>query len=117
VLLAAMTMLFLIGALGLGMFISAVLKSQIMATQIAMVATYLPALLLSGFLFDIANMPIVLRAFTTIVPARYYITVTRGIFLKDVGLESLWPQGISMVIFAIVGLSLAAAAFKKRIAA
>ena len=75
------------------------------------------ALLLSGFLFDVANMPIVLRTFTYIVPARYYITVTRGIFLKGVGLESLWPQGISMVVFAIVGLSLAAAAFKKRIAA
>jgi ABC-2 type transport system permease protein len=115
-LLAAMTMLFLIGALGLGLFISAVLKSQVLATQIAMVATYLPALLLSGFLFDIANMPIVLRAITYVIPARYFITVTRGIFLKGVGLEALWVQGISMVIFAVVGLALAAAAFKKRIA-
>ncbi len=115
-LLGAMTVLFLIGALGLGMFISAVLKSQVLATQIAMVATYLPALLLSGFLFDIANMPVVLRAITYIVPARYYIAVTRGIFLKGVGLEALWVQGISMVIFAAVGLALAAVAFKKRIA-
>jgi ABC-2 type transport system permease protein len=114
-LLAAMTILFLIGALGLGMFISAVLKSQVMATQIAMVATYMPALLLSGFLFDVANMPVVLRAVTFIVPARYYIAVTRGIFLKGVGLEALWPQAISMLVFATVGLGLAAGAFRKRI--
>ena len=115
-LLGALTMLFLIGALGLGLFISAVLKSQVLATQVAMVATYLPALLLSGFLFDIASMPIVLRAITLIVPARYYIAVTRGVFLKGVGLEALWVQAISMIIFATVGLALAAGAFKKRIA-
>ncbi len=116
-LLGAMTLLFLIGALGLGLFISATLKSQVLATQVAMVATYLPALLLSGFLFDIASMPVVLRAITFIVPARYYIAVTRGVFLKGVGLEALWVQGLSMVIFATVGLGLASVAFKKRIAA
>jgi ABC-2 type transport system permease protein len=115
-LLGAMTILFLLGALGLGMFISAVLRSQVLATQVAMVATYLPALLLSGFLFDIASMPVVLRAVTFIVPAKYYIAVTRGVFLKGVGLEALWVQGISMVIFATVGIGLATAAFRKRIA-
>ncbi|MGH7468274.1 MAG: ABC transporter permease [Longimicrobiales bacterium] len=115
-LLGVMTLLFLVGALGLGLFISATLKSQVLATQVAMVATYMPALLLSGFLFDIASMPIVLRTFTYIVPARYYIAVTRGVFLKGVGLDALWVQGISMVVFATVGLALAAAAFRKRIA-
>jgi ABC-2 type transport system permease protein len=115
-LLAVMTLLFLLGALGLGMFISAVLKSQVLATQVAMVATYLPALLLSGFLFDIGSMPVVLRAVTYIVPAKYYIAVTRGVFLKGVGLESLWVPGISMVIFAAVGISLATVVFHKRIA-
>jgi drug efflux transport system permease protein len=116
-LLGVMTILFLMGALGLGLFISAVLKSQVLATQVAMMATYLPALLLSGFLFDIASMPFVLRAITVVVPARYYIAVTRGVFLKGVGLEALWVQGVSMVLFATVGLGLAAAAFRKRIAA
>src|SRR6185503_14401419 len=70
-LLAAFTLLFLLGALGLGIFISAAVKSQVLATQIAMVATYLPAVLLSGFLYDVASMPLALRAFTYIVPARY----------------------------------------------
>ncbi len=116
-LLAIMTLLFLLGALGLGMFISAALRSQVLATQVAMVATYLPALLLSGFLFDIAAMPVVLQAITTIVPARYYIAVTRGVFLKGVGIEALWVQGVSMVVFAAVGIGLAAANVRKRIAA
>ncbi|CAN5797608.1 ABC transporter permease [soil metagenome] len=115
-LLGVMTILFLLGALGLGIFISAVLKSQVLATQVAMVATYLPALLLSGFLFDIASMPVVLRAVTFIVPAKYYIAVTRGVFLKGVGLEALWVQGLSMVIFATVGIGLATVSFHKRIA-
>ncbi|HSJ31249.1 MAG TPA: ABC transporter permease [Longimicrobiales bacterium] len=116
-LLGTMTLLFLLGALGLGMFVSAVLKSQVLATQVAMVVTYLPALLLSGFLFDIASMPAALRAVSFIVPAKYYITVTRGVFLKGVGPDVLWVQGVSMVIFAAIGIGLATAAFDKRIAA
>ncbi len=116
VFLSFMTILFLIGALGLGMFISAALRSQVLATQVAMVATYLPALLLSGFLFDIASMPLPLRVLTTIIPARYYIVVTRGVFLKGVGIDVLWPQALSMLIFATVGLGLAGLAFRKRIA-
>jgi ABC-2 type transport system permease protein len=116
VLLGVMSVLFLLGALGLGMFISAVLRSQVLATQVAMVATYLPALLLSGFLFDIASMPVVLRAVAFIVPARYYIAVTRGVFLKGVGIDVLWVQGLSMVVFAAVGIGLATLVFRKRIA-
>jgi len=115
-LLAALTLLFLVGALGVGIFISAAVKSQVLATQIALMATYLPVILLSGFLFDIASMPAVLRGVTFLVPARYYIVVTRGIFLKGTGLESLWPQAVFMLAFALVGLGAAVAAFKKRLA-
>ncbi|MBI4520264.1 MAG: ABC transporter permease [Gemmatimonadetes bacterium] len=114
-LLGALTLLFLIGALGVGMFISATLKSQVLATQAAIVATYLPALLLSGFLFDIASMPVVLRGITYIVPARYYVAVTRGIFLKGVGADVLWVQGLFMALFAAVGLGLATRMFRKEI--
>jgi ABC-2 type transport system permease protein len=114
-LLGGMTLLFLVGALGLGIFISATLKSQVLATQAAMVATYLPALLLSGFLFDIGAMPVALRAITFIVPARYYVAVTRGVLLKGTGIEVLWVQGLFMIIFATVGLTLATLAFRKRI--
>jgi ABC-2 type transport system permease protein len=114
-LLGVMTILFLIGALGLGIVISAVVKSQVLATQVAMVATYLPALLLSGFMFDIASMPFVLRVVTYLVPARYFITVTRGIFLKGVGITVLWPQALLMILFAAAGVTLASRAFKKEL--
>jgi ABC-2 type transport system permease protein len=115
-LLIAMTMLFLTGALGLGIFISAAVKSQVLATQIAMVATYLPAVLLSGFMFDIASMPTALRLVTYLIPARYYVTVTRGIFLKGVGAAVLWPQALLMLLYAVIGLSLATRAFRKELA-
>jgi ABC-2 type transport system permease protein len=115
-LLAFLTLLFLIGALGLGMFISAALKSQVLATQAAILATYMPALLLSGFMFAIANMPFGLRMITYVIPARYFISVTRGIFLKDVGLTVLWGQALAMLLFAVVGLGLATRNFRKEIA-
>ncbi|MEJ2186255.1 MAG: ABC transporter permease, partial [Gemmatimonadota bacterium] len=110
-----LTTFFLIGALGLGIFISAVARSQVLATQIALIATFLPALLLSGFLFEIANMPKVLEAITFLVPARYYIVVTRGIMLKGVGPETLWIQSLFMIAFAAVGIGLATRVFRKEI--
>ena len=116
-LLGILSLLFLVGALGFGIFISAAIKSQVLATQVAMVATYLPALLLSGFLFDIASMPRVLQAITYLVPARYFVVVTRGIFLKGVGIDVLWVQGLLMVAFAVLGLGLATRSFRKEIPA
>lgn len=113
--LGLLTLLFLLGALGLGIFISAAVRAQVLATQVALVATYLPALLLSGFLFDIASMPRALQAATFLVPARYYITVTRGIFLKGVGLSVLWPQAVFMLAYATLGVGLAVRAFKKEL--
>jgi len=116
-LLGVLTILFLAGALGFGIFISAAVKSQVLATQVGLISTYLPALLLSGFLFDIASMPLALQGVTLLVPARYFVTVTRGIFLKGVGLEALWPQALMMIAFATLGLALAVRAFKKEIPA
>lgn len=112
----AQTLLFLVGALGLGVFISAAAKSQFLATQIALMATLLPALLLSGFLFEIEAMPPVLRLVTYAVPARYYVVVTRGIMLKGVGPDVLWVQSAFMVAFAVTGLFLATRVFRKEIA-
>ncbi|UCF18450.1 MAG: ABC transporter permease [Gemmatimonadota bacterium] len=114
-LLTLMTLLFLVGALSFGIFISAAVKTQVLATQVALQTTYLPAILLSGFIFSIATMPIWLRAVTYVVPARYYVTVTKGIFLKGVGLGVLWIEGVAMVVFAIAGLSLAIRSFHKEL--
>jgi ABC-2 type transport system permease protein len=109
------TFFFLLGALGLGIFISSAVKTQLLATQFAMIATLLPSLLLSGLMFDIASMPFALRLVTFLVPARYFIVVTRGVFLKGVGPEVLWPQGLGMILFAALGLGLATRAFRKEI--
>lgn len=116
VLLAGMATLFLLGSLGLGIFISAALKSQLLATQLAMVVTFIPSLLLSGLIFDIASMPLPLRAITMAVPARYFVVVLRGIFLKGVGVAVLWRQGFAMIVYAALGLTLAVRAFRKEIA-
>jgi ABC-2 type transport system permease protein len=107
---------YLIGVLGLGLFISAVTKSQLLATQMGMILTFLPSFLLSGFMFAISAMPPVLRVLTYVVPARYYLVVTRGIFLKGVGVQVLFVQGLLMIAFAAVGLALAVRAFKKELA-
>ncbi len=110
------TVLFLVGALGLGVFISAAARSQFLATQIALITTLLPAMLLSGFLFEIEAMPRVLRFVTYLVPARYFVVVTRGIMLKGVGPSVLWVQSVFMIVFAVVGLGLATRVFRKEIA-
>jgi ABC-2 type transport system permease protein len=114
-LLMILSLFFVIGAAGLGIFISAVARSQVLATQVALVATYLPALILSGFMFSIDAMPVPLRAFTYVVPARYFLVVTRGIFLKGVGIDVLRTQALLMIVFAIIGLALAVANFRKTI--
>lgn len=113
VLLFALSTLFLVGALGVGIFVSAVARSQLLATQAAMVVTYLPSFLLSGFMFSIDAMPAPLRAVTYLVPARYFLVVTRGIFLKGVGVEVLRLQAWLMIAFAVTGLALAIWRFRK----
>ncbi|HEX6904823.1 MAG TPA: ABC transporter permease [Thermoanaerobaculia bacterium] len=115
VLLMILSFFFLTGALGLGMFISAVAKSQVLATQVAMVATYLPTLLLSGFMFSTDSMPAVLRAISHLIPARYFLVVTRGIFLKGVGMDVLKTDALLMVAFAFAGLGLAVLKFRKEL--
>jgi ABC-2 type transport system permease protein len=102
--------------MALGLMFSAVLKSQQVAMQIAFVATMLPSLILSGFIFPIANMPLPLRILSYGVPARYFIGIARGLFLKGVGIETLWPQLLAMVAFAFVLVALATSRFKRTLA-
>lgn len=116
VLLMVLSFFFLVGSLGLGIFISAVTRSQLVATQMAMLATFLPAYLLSGFMFAISAMPTFLQVITLFIPARYFLVVTRGIFLKGVGAEVLWSQGLLMVAFAGLGITLAVRVFRKELA-
>jgi ABC-2 type transport system permease protein len=114
-LLMALSIAFLVGALGMGMLISAVTRSQVLATQVAMVATYLPSFLLSGFMFDVKVMPRPLEWLTYLIPARYFLVVTRGIFLKGVGPEVLWSQGLLMIAFGVAGFVAAVSVFRKEL--
>lgn len=107
--------IFLLGGLGIGLFISAATKSVQVAFQLSTLATMLPALLLSGFFYPIENMPPILQAITTLVPARYFLVVIRGIFLKGVGLAVLWKELLFLSGFAVFMLIASSARFRKRL--
>lgn len=105
------SLLFLLGMLGQGLLISTVTGSQMVATQVATMTSMLPSLLLSGFIFPIENMPVVLQWVTHLVPARYFVDVLRGILLRGNGFEVLWPELVALAVFAVAILGLATARF------
>jgi ABC-2 type transport system permease protein len=115
VLLFLMAAIFLVGALTMGLLISIVARNQLLANQMALVATFLPSFLLSGFAFAITNMPHPIQVATHIVPARYFITLLRGIYLKGIGLEILALEALFLSIFSAVVLILANLKFKKKL--
>jgi ABC-2 type transport system permease protein len=98
---------FLTGALFFGMTLSIKLKSQVLANQLAIIAGFLPTLILSGFVFAIENMPLPLQFLTYIVPARYFIAILRGIYLKGIGLEILWLNALLLLFYALLMMFLA----------
>jgi ABC-2 type transport system permease protein len=101
-LLALSTAIFLSGAFFWGIFVSAVARTQLFAFQLGMVTTFLPSFLLSGFLYAIENMPVPIQIITHVAPARYFVTIVRGIFLKGIGLSLLWGQLAFLAVFAIL---------------
>ena len=104
---------FLVGALAFGVLISTLAETQQVAFQLAVLTSYLPTLMLSGFIFPISSMPQVLQAITYAVPARYFLTALRGIVLKGVGLMVLWHELAALAIFAAIVLSLASLRLKR----
>jgi drug efflux transport system permease protein len=114
-LLAALALLFLFGALSFGILLSIITKSQLLASQLAIVTTVLPAFMLSGFIFPIENMPLPIQAVTRLISARYFVFILRGIYLKDVGLAVLWPEVLFLGVFGIIVLMVAVLKFKKKI--
>jgi ABC-2 type transport system permease protein len=113
-LLLALSALFLVTTLGLGLFISTISNTQQEAMLSAMF-TMLPSIFLSGFFFPLAAMPTVLRAISYVVPLRYFLIVVRGIILKGVGADALWPEIIALSIFAVLIMGGAALRFRKRL--
>src|SRR5207248_10161408 len=105
----------MIGVLSLGSFISVVAKNQLAASQIALVVTFLPAFPLSGFLYAIVQMPIVLQWITRILPARYYVSILKQVFLKGTPTQFLYADLVPLTIFALLLGLLATRAFHKRL--
>ena len=106
------TALYLMSTLGVGLFISTVSGTQ----QQAMMTAFFfmqPAILLSGFIYPIANMPPVVRWLTFLNPLRYFLVIVRGVFLKGTGFAVLWPQMLGLAVLGLILLGLAAAQFRK----
>jgi ABC-2 type transport system permease protein len=116
VLFFALSAMFLVAALGMGLLVSTLASSQQVAWTICMLTTVLPSFLLSGFIFPIDNMPWGVQIFTYIVPVRYFIVILRGILLKGVGVESLYPQILSLAALIAVVLLISVRRMSRRLA-
>jgi ABC-2 type transport system permease protein len=113
-LLLSLSGLFIMTTLGLGLLISTVSQTQQQAMMLGFFANP-PFMLLSGFIFPIASMPEPMQYLTYLIPLRYFLIIIRGIFLKGVGLEVLWPQAVALLGFGIAVLTLSALRFQKRL--
>ena len=114
-LLFAVATVFLVGGLSLGILVSTVTRNQLMASQLAALLTLLPSVLLSGFVFEILSMPAPIQLITYLIPARYFINVLRGIYLKGVGLEILAGETLLLVLFSGMMVILAMWKFRKKL--
>jgi len=114
-LLLALSGVFLFGGLSLGILISIAGRTQLVASQAALISSFLPAFLLSGFIFSISNMPKPLQVVTYFIPARYFVTILKGIFLKGSDLRILFLEALLLTIFAVLVFVAANRKFQKRI--
>jgi ABC-2 type transport system permease protein len=114
-LLVFLSALFLTGALSQGILISTVARTQLLASQLAMLTTFIPTMLLSGFIYPIFNMPQIVQGITYLIPARYYIIILRGLFLKGNGIDEMWDDALFLLLFAFSMFGLAIIKFRKKV--
>jgi ABC-2 type transport system permease protein len=115
-LLFAMCLIYLLSTLGLGLFVSTISRTQQQAMMTAIFFFLTPMMYLSGFVFPIENMPSWIQPVTYLIPLRYFLVIVRGIFLKGIGLEILWPQAAALLTWGLVILALATMRSSKRLA-
>lgn len=116
VLLFVTSCIFLFGALSWGIFISASVRTQLMAYQMGTLTSFLPAFMLSGFIYSIDNMPFVIQLLTRIFPARYFVTISKGIFLKGVGVQALWVEILLLIVYAAFVFMMASRRMRQKVA-
>lgn len=114
-LLVALTQLFMLNTLGLGLLVSTLVRTQQQAMMATAFTLMLPMVYLSGLIFPIENMPPAVQYVTYAIPVRYYATIIRGIFLRGSGLDVLWPQALTLLVMGLSILSVAALRFRKRL--
>jgi ABC-2 type transport system permease protein len=115
-LLLTTTLIYLLTALGLGLFVSTIASTQQQAMMASIFFFLMPMVLLSGFVFPIENMPAVIQPLTYLLPLRYFLVILRGIFLKGIGVATLWPEILALSAWGVVILLLAVARSSKRAA-
>jgi ABC-2 type transport system permease protein len=106
--------LFLVGAQAQGLLISTIADTQQVAFQVALLSSLLPTMILSGFIFPISSMPIVVQWITHIVPARYFLVALRAVVLKGADLGAFWQDMVALVIFATVAMGLASLRLRRQ---
>jgi ABC transporter DrrB family efflux protein len=109
------SVLYLVCSLGVGVFVSTIADTMQNAMLAAIFLSLLPSVLLSGFVFPIENMPIVIRFITYFFPGRYFVTAIRGIYLKGVGISVLWPEAMLLTIFGVSIVGLSASRFRDKL--
>ena len=108
------SLLYVTCTLGLGLIVSARASSVDTANQMAALVSFLPTFMLSGFIFPLSSMPVALQVISYLYPARYFMVITRTVFLKGGGLEVLWPQMLALAGFAVAFIALAAVMYRER---
>jgi ABC-2 type transport system permease protein len=114
-LLLALSLLYILCTVGIGLLISTRTRSQVVALLLSIVLTLMPSLLFSGFLFPIGSMPVLFQWYTHLFPARHFMEISRGIALKGVGLERLWPSAVLLLAYGSVVLTLASLRFRRKV--
>jgi ABC-2 type transport system permease protein len=114
--LAVTSGIFLMGGLFWGILISASVRSQLLAYQLGVLTSFLPAFLLSGFVFSIENMPAAIQAVTYVFPARYFVTILKGVFLRGVGVRILWGEAALLLAYAAAVFLAATRKLKQKVA-
>ena len=114
-LLVVLSLVYLLTALSLGILISTIAKTQQTAMMMALMGTMLPSVILSGFVFPVASMPLFLQAISKLIPASHFLVIIRGILLKGNSFQVLWPYVIYLVVLSLILLTISVKRFKVRL--
>jgi ABC-2 type transport system permease protein len=115
-LLIAAALVYVFVTVGIGVFVSTLVRTQVAAVFLSLIVTMMPSFLFSGFLFPIATMPYVLQLYTYAFPARYFNDISRDLFLKGVGIEYLWGNVALLALYAVLLFTAASLTLKKKVA-